>query len=105
MSVEGSVRPSSAFCVVLGNEKGGSGKSTVAMHIAVALLKAGRSVATIDMDARQKSFTTYIQNRQAWAKHVGRNLVLPSHFCLNEMDNFPSTEERAAASKELADTV
>ena len=48
MSVEGSVRPRSAFCVVLGNEKGGSGKSTVAMHIAVALLKAGQRVATIE---------------------------------------------------------
>ena len=53
MSVEGSVRPRSAFCVVLGNEKGGSGKSTVAMHIAVALLKAGQRVATIDLDSRQ----------------------------------------------------
>ena len=50
MSVEGSVRPRSAFCVVLGNEKGGSGKSTAAMHIAVALLKAGQRVATIDLD-------------------------------------------------------
>jgi chromosome partitioning protein len=105
MSIDRATRSRAVQVIVVGNEKGGSGKSTVAMHIAVALLKAGRSVATIDMDARQKSFTTYIQNRQAWAKHVGRNLVLPSHFCLNEMDNFPSTEERAAASKELADTV
>ncbi len=39
---------------VLGNEKGGSGKSTTAMHIAVALLKAGQRVATIDLDSRQK---------------------------------------------------
>ena len=105
MSIDRATRSRAVQVIVVGNEKGGSGKSTVAMHIAVALLKAGRSVATIDMDARQKSFTTYIQNRQAWAKHVSRNLVLPSHFCLNEMDNFPSTEERAAASKELADTV
>ena len=68
MSVEGSVRPRSAFCVVLGNEKGGSGKSTVAMHIAVALLKAGQRVATIDLDSRQKSFTHYIEHRRAWAR-------------------------------------
>ena len=40
----------SAHVVVLGNEKGGSGKSTTALHIAVALLKAGQRVATIDLD-------------------------------------------------------
>ena len=53
----------SAHVVVLGNEKGGSGKSTSALHIAVALLKAGQRVATIDLDCRQQSFTRYIANR------------------------------------------
>ena len=86
MSVEGSVRPHSAFCVVLGNEKGGSGKSTVAMHIAVALLKAGQRVATIDLDSRQKSFTHYIENRKAWAKHARLELELPSHYCVARSD-------------------
>ena len=43
--------------IVVGNEKGGSGKSTVAMHIAVALMKSGESVATIDLDSRQSSFS------------------------------------------------
>ena len=47
----------SAHVVVLASEKGGSGKSTMALHIAVALLKAGQRVATIDLDGRQKSFT------------------------------------------------
>ncbi len=54
----------SAHVVVLGNEKGGSGKSTTALHIAVALLKAGQRVATIDLDCRQQSFTRYINNRR-----------------------------------------
>ena len=45
-------RSGSAHVVVLGNEKGGSGKSTTALHIAVALLKAGQRVATIDLDCR-----------------------------------------------------
>ncbi len=58
----------SAHVVVLGNEKGGSGKSTTALHIAVALLKAGQRVATIDLDCRQQSFTRYIGNRRAWAR-------------------------------------
>ena len=48
----------SAHVVVLGNEKGGSGKSTTAFHIAVALLKAGQRVATIDLDCRQKASPT-----------------------------------------------
>ena len=34
--------------IVVANEKGGSGKSTVAIHLAVALLRSGQSVATID---------------------------------------------------------
>jgi ATPase MipZ len=36
-----------AHVVVLASEKGGSGKSTTALHIAVALLKAGQRVATV----------------------------------------------------------
>ena len=64
--------PSRARVIVVANEKGGSGKSTVAMHIAIALLKAGESVATIDLDSRQKSFTHYIENRRAWAR-AGRS--------------------------------
>jgi cellulose biosynthesis protein BcsQ len=58
----------SAHVVVLGNEKGGSGKSTTALHIAVALMKAGQRVAAIDLDCRQQSFTRYINNRRAWAR-------------------------------------
>ena len=55
-------RPLSAHVIVLGNEKGGSGKSTTAMHVAVALLNRGQRVATIDLDSRQKSFTHYIDH-------------------------------------------
>ena len=73
----------SARVIVVGNEKGGSGKSTVAMHLAVALMKSGQRVATIDLDSRQKSFTHYIENRRAWAQHVGRGLEVPEHLCLD----------------------
>ncbi len=72
----------SAHVVVLGNEKGGSGKSTTALHVAVALLKAGQRVATIDLDSRQKSFTRYIENRRAWAQRTGLSLELPHHCCI-----------------------
>src|SRR5712692_4507085 len=83
MLVEASTRrPASAHVVVLGNEKGGSGKSTTAMHIAVALLNVGQRVATIDLDSRQKSFTRYIENRRAWARHARIDLKVPVHFCV-----------------------
>jgi chromosome partitioning protein len=52
-----------AHVIVLGNEKGGSGKSTTAMHIFVALARAGFRVGAIDLDTRQKSFFRYLENR------------------------------------------
>ena len=66
----------------LGNEKGGSGKSTTAMHVAVALMQAGQRVATIDLNSRQKSFTHYIENRRVWADRTGIALDIPVHFCV-----------------------
>src|SRR5712691_8738834 len=72
----------SAHVVVLGNEKGGSGKSTTALHIAVALLKAGQRVATLDLDSRQQSFTHYIENRRAWAARARVDLEMPTHYCV-----------------------
>jgi len=105
VSVEGSVRPRSAFCVVLGNEKGGSGKSTVAMHIAVALLKAGQRVATIDLDSRQKSFTHYFENRKAWAKHARLDLELPSHYCIERTEGALVSDNEPSEFKDFAAAV
>ncbi|MGH6671817.1 MAG: division plane positioning ATPase MipZ [Stellaceae bacterium] len=75
-------KPASAHVIVLGNEKGGSGKSTTAMHVAVALLQAGQRVATIDLDSRQKSFTHYVENRRDWAERARLKLDIPRHFCV-----------------------
>jgi chromosome partitioning protein len=87
MTDEIAVRPRSAHVVVLGNEKGGSGKSTVAMHIAVALMKAGQKVATVDLDSRQKSFTHYVENRRAWAKRANLALEVPAkHYCIERVE-------------------
>jgi chromosome partitioning protein len=77
----------SAHVVVLGNEKGGSGKSTTALHIAVALLKAGQRVATIDLDSRQQSFTHYIENRRNWAARARIKLDHPTHYCVKRADS------------------
>jgi chromosome partitioning protein len=104
MLVEHAVRARSARVIVVGNEKGGSGKSTVAMHLAVALTKSGQAAATIDLDARQKSFTRYVENRRAWARQATRKLDIPEHFCFGNL-NYPSADEEAAGCKALEDTV
>jgi len=69
-----------AHVIVCGNEKGGSGKSTTAMHIAVALLKSGYGVATVDLDGRQLSLTRYVENRRRWARTARLQLEVPRHF-------------------------
>jgi chromosome partitioning protein len=73
-------RSQPAHVIVLGNEKGGSGKSTTAMHVIVALLKTGARVASIDTDGRQRSLTRYIENRAAWTRRTGIPLEVPVHF-------------------------
>lgn len=75
---EGGPRPR-PHVVVVGNHKGGSGKSTVAMHIIVALLKAGKRVASFDLDVNQQTLTHYIENRWAWAQQHDLPLELPDH--------------------------
>jgi chromosome partitioning protein len=104
MLIEHAVRTRSARVIVVGNEKGGSGKSTVAMHIAIALTKSGQAAATIDLDTRQKSFTRYVDNRRAWARQASRKLDIPEHFCFGNL-NYPSADEEAAGCKALEDTV
>ena len=105
MTIEMTARAHSAHVIVVGNEKGGSGKSTVAMHLAIALLKRGQRVATIDLDARQRSFTKYIENRRAWADYIARDLEIPNHVCLDDKIEGLTADDETAASKALADTV
>jgi chromosome partitioning protein len=104
-----------AHVIVLGNEKGGSGKSTTAMHIAVALLKAGQRVATIDLDSRQKTFTNYVGNRRAWARRARIELELPTHYHVrrgegvrvdeNESTEFAGFAEAVTAAEHSHDFV
>src|SRR5438552_1411432 len=63
--------------VVFANEKGGSGKSTTAVRIAVALAAAGRKVAAIDLDTRQRTFARYMENRVATIRREGLALPMP----------------------------
>lgn len=68
-----------AHVIVVGNEKGGSGKSTTAMHLIVALLRRGRSVASVDLDLHQRTLSRYLENRRAFAEASGILLPMPDH--------------------------
>lgn len=67
------------YALVLGNEKGGSGKSTTAMHVIVGLLRLGYRVGSIDLDARQGSLSRYLEHRQRHVEQAGADLPLPDH--------------------------
>ena len=91
--------------IVVANEKGGSGKSTVAIHIAIALMMSGESVATIDLDSRQRSFTHYIDNRLAWSRQRGKELPAPTHVCFDEESEFSTAEDEAAGRAAFMSTL
>ncbi len=84
--------------IVLGNEKGGTGKSTTAMHLAVALAEAGQKVACLDLDARQATLTRYIGNRKTFAKKHARPVAIPALRCI------PCSEARDREAAEREET-
>ncbi len=70
------------YTIVLGNEKGGTGKSTTAMHIISSLMHLGYRVGSLDVDARQGTLSRYIANRQIYNATHGKALPMPAHFSL-----------------------
>jgi chromosome partitioning protein len=105
MELPRTIQTGSSRVIVVANEKGGSGKSTLAVHLAVALMKAGEQVATIDLDSRQKSLTRYIENRRTWAAYIGHSLEIPNHFCLGEDSGQAAPEDENSGYDALADAV
>lgn len=84
-----------AHVVVVGNEKGGTGKSTISMHLIVSLLEQGLSVGSIDIDARQATLSRYIANREARKDREELGLSLPEHVAV------PPTPDRDADEARL----
>ena len=74
-----------AHIIVVGNEKGGSGKSTTSMHVATALARMGYRVGALDLDLRQKSFARYVENRLAYLARTGIKLPSPDYHDLPEV--------------------
>jgi chromosome partitioning protein len=95
----------SAYVVVVGNEKGGSGKSTLAIHVAIALMRAGQRVATIDLDSRQQSLTHYIENRRAWSRRNRLDLEIPAHCFVTRSEGLRNDENEVAEFNGFIDKV
>jgi len=91
--------PGRAHVIVLGNEKGGSGKSTTAMHLALALAYDGAKVGTIDVDSRQGTLTRYLENRQTFLRDKGLKLPTPQHRPVMISD-LPNRDQAEAAERE-----
>ncbi len=85
-----------AHVIVLGNEKGGSGKSTTAMHLVVGLLRDGYRVGAIDLDARQGTLSGYLASRVAFGERHGVTLPLPHAISVFRSD----LDSRAEADAE-----
>lgn len=75
-----------AHIIVVGNEKGGAGKSTVSMHVATALARMGHKVGALDLDLRQRTFGRYVDNRKNFIKETGIELASPHDHPLPEID-------------------
>lgn len=89
--------------IVFANEKGGTGKSTTAVHTAVALAAAERTVSVLDLDRRQRTTTRYLENREASALRLGSDLPAPRFMAL-EADSpvgFESSLESLSAGYEF----
>ena len=91
---DGSNRP---HLIVFANEKGGTGKSTTAVHVAIALAAKGARVAAFDLDHRQRTMGRYLDNRAATVKRTGNPLPMPIH----ETHDGESEERYAAALDRL----
>jgi len=90
--------------IVFANEKGGSGKSTSAVHVAIALATAGRRVAALDLDGRQRTMTRYLENRAATARRTGVDLLTPRFEAIRD-ESTEGFEAQFAALGEGADVL
>src|ERR1700761_8989256 len=86
-----------AYVIIIGNEKGGSGKTTTTMHIIVALLRLGFTVGSMDIDARQRSLSRYIENRRQTIAREENPLPLPHHIIIQKS---PFTQSKEAETDE-----
>ncbi len=83
-----------AHHIVFANEKGGTGKSTTAVHVAIALAARGAKIACIDLDNRQRTLYRYLENRRDTMERRGVELAMPD-FEVFEHDSLARLERLA----------
>ena len=94
----------SGHIIVVGNEKGGAGKSTMAVHLAIACARCGLKVAALDLDRRQRTFERYFENRKRWAEQNGADLPKPEFSFLAQAvaaDRVGAEREEKLATQDL----
>ncbi|PBN44526.1 division plane positioning ATPase MipZ [Sphingobium sp. D43FB] len=82
--------------IVFANEKGGTGKSTTAVHTAIALTALGHRVGMIDLDPRQRTVTRYLENRAETARRRQIDLPAPD-FAVLQGDTIEALDAEVAA--------
>jgi chromosome partitioning protein len=89
--------------IVFANEKGGTGKSTTAVHAAVALAASGHRVAALDLDGRQRTMTRYLENRDATMRRLEKRLPAAAYEVLEEHSDagFAAAIERLGAEADV----
>jgi len=70
--------------IVFANEKGGTGKSTTAVHTAIALAASGHRVGALDLDQRQRTMTRYLENRDATMRRLDKQLPCAAYEVLED---------------------
>jgi chromosome partitioning protein len=105
MFVERKLGSRQAYVIVCGNEKGGSGKTTTAMHLIVALLNSGHKVASIDLDTRQLSLSRYIENRKNWIHKNGLNLPQSDHAHLEKANTDSVLDNESSELRRFSEIV
>jgi chromosome partitioning protein len=94
-----------AHIIVVGNEKGGAGKSTVSMHVATALARMGHRTGMLDLDLRQKTVARFIANRNATMARHDLTLPTPIYRDLPEVDQASLNPGENAYDRRLSQAV
>ena len=89
--------------IVFANEKGGTGKSTTAVHTAIALAASGHRVGVLDLDSRQRTTTRYLENRDATMRRLDEQLPQAAYEVLDDQteDGLTAAIDRLSASSDV----
>lgn len=93
-----------AHHIVFANEKGGTGKSTTAVHVAIALAARGARVSCLDLDSRQRTLYRYLENRRETMARRDVKLPMPT-FDVFDQDSQERLEIQIAAAAAESDFI